>query len=142
MSNKKKKKTLWSLFMDGNFKLYLKEWLLSVFTQYLTSFYSINHFLHLCAWFLILFHLTLRFSWSTYLQMFLSLETLTSTIRTGLPILVELMVLANYVIIFCISNYLTQMVNFPTQIPELWLFSCWLGQSLWSFERCSMGGYP
>ena len=20
-------------------------------------------------------------------------------------------------------------------------YSCWLGQSLWSFERCSMGGY-
>ena len=86
---------------------------------------------------------------------------------------------------FSISNDLTQMVNFPTQIPDcdshspyfrllecflqwlspsccclsfhwlsikfttrcpvslhsLWLFSCWLGPSLWSIDRCSMGGY-
>ena len=97
---------------------------------------------------------------------------------------------------FCISNDLTQMINFPTRIPDydshnpalLYLclssdasicftmafppfgnsdhpivsvfidfssnsqweapflciaydFSCWLGWSSWSFERCSMGGY-
>ena len=47
--------------------------------------------------------------------MFLSLETLTSIIRTGLPILVELIDLVNSVII---SNDLTQMVNFPTRIPD------------------------
>ena len=52
----------------------------------------------------------MRFSWSTYL-LFLSLETLTFIIRTGLPILVELIDLVNSVII---SNDLTQMVNFPT----------------------------
>ena len=46
--------------------------------------------------------------------MFLSLETLTSIIRTGLPILVELIDLVNSVI----SNDLTQMVNFPTRIPD------------------------
>ena len=97
---------------------------------------------------------------------------------------------------FSLSNDLTQMVSFPTQIPDydshspalldsfissdasicsimafpplgnsdhvvvsvsldfpsftmglpnslhfLWLFSCWLGLSLWSLERWSMGGY-
>ena len=47
--------------------------------------------------------------------MFLSLKTLTSIIRTGLPILVELIDLVNSVII---SNDLTQMVNFPTRIPD------------------------
>ena len=47
--------------------------------------------------------------------MFLSLETLMSIIRTGLPILVELIDLVNSVII---SNELTQMVNSPTQIPD------------------------
>ena len=47
--------------------------------------------------------------------MFLSLETLTSIIRTGLPILVELIDLVNFVII---SNDLTQIVNFPMQIPD------------------------
>ena len=36
-------------------------------------------------------------------------------IRTGLPILVELIDLVNSVII---SNDLTQMVNFPTRIPD------------------------
>ena len=49
--------------------------------------------------------------------MFLSLETLTSIIRTGLPILVELIDLVNSYN-FSISNDLTQMVNFPTQIPD------------------------
>ena len=56
----------------------------------------------------------MRFSQSTHLLMFLSLETLTSIIRTGLPILVELIDLVNSVI----SNDLTQMVNFPTRIPD------------------------
>ena len=47
--------------------------------------------------------------------MFLSLETLTSILTTGLPILVEQIDLANSVII---SNDLTLMVNFPTRIPD------------------------
>ena len=38
-----------------------------------------------------------------------------SIIRTGSPILVELIDLVNSVVI---SNDLTQMVNFPTQIPD------------------------
>ena len=48
--------------------------------------------------------------------MCLYLETLTSIMRTGLPILVELIDLANSAKRF--SNNLTQMVNFPTQIPD------------------------
>ena len=55
----------------------------------------------------------MRFSRSIHLQM--SLETLTSITKTGLPILVELIYLVNSVII---SNDLTQMVNFPTRIPD------------------------
>ena len=42
----------------------------------------------------------MRFSHSTHLLMFLSLENLTSIIRTDLPILVELIDLVNPVIIF------------------------------------------
>ena len=57
----------------------------------------------------------MRFSRSTHLLMFLSLETLTSIIRTGVSILVELIDLVNSVII---SNDLTQMVNFPTRVPD------------------------
>ena len=57
----------------------------------------------------------MRFSRSTHLLL-LSLETITSIIRAGLPILVELIDLVN-----CynssISNDLTQ-INFPTRIPE------------------------
>ena len=49
--------------------------------------------------------------------MFLSLETLTSIIRTGLPILVELIDLVNSYN-FSVSNDLTQMVNFLTPIPD------------------------
>ena len=41
-----------------------------------------------------------------------------SIIRTGLPILVELIDAVNSVIIFFISNDLPQMVNFPTLIPD------------------------
>ena len=82
------------------------------------SFSSIDHLLCLCARFLILFHLTyMRFSRSTHLLMYLSLETLTSITRTGLPILVELIDLVNCYH-FSISNDLTQMVNFPTRIPD------------------------
>ena len=29
----------------------------------------------------------------------------------------------------------------PILLYSLWLFSCWLGWSSWSFERCSRGGY-
>ena len=29
----------------------------------------------------------------------------------------------------------------PISWYTLWLFSCWLGCSLWSFEKCSLGGY-
>ena len=47
--------------------------------------------------------------------MFLSLETLKSIIRTSLPILVELIDLGYN---FSSSNDLTQMVNFPTRIPD------------------------
>ena len=58
----------------------------------------------------------MRFSQSTHL-LFLSLETLTSIIRIGLPILVELKDFVNCYN-FSISNDLTQMVNFPTRIPD------------------------
>ena len=60
----------------------------------------------------------MRFSRSTHLLMLLSSENLTSIIRTGLPILVELIDLVNSVNNFSISNDLTQMVNFSTQISD------------------------
>ena len=59
----------------------------------------------------------MRFSRSIHRPMFLSLETLTSIIRTDLPILVELIDLVNSYN-FSILNDLTQMVNFPTWIPD------------------------
>ena len=58
------------------------------------------------------------FSRSTHLLIFLSLETLMSIIKTGLPILVELIDLVNSVITVLISNDLTQMVSFPTRMPD------------------------
>ena len=59
----------------------------------------------------------MRFSQSTHLLMFLFLDTLTSIIRTNLPILVELIDLVNSYN-FSISNNLTQMVNFPSHNPD------------------------
>ena len=54
----------------------------------------------------------MRFSPSTHLLMFLSLETLTSIIRTGLPILVELIHLVNYVITFLSQMTLLRWLTF------------------------------
>ena len=107
------------------FLLNVFDWL--YFTQCLTSFSSINHLLHVCVRFLILFHLTqMRFSRSTHLLMFLYLETLTSIIRTGLPILVELIDLVNSVIIFLsqmtLLRWLTFLLGFQTVILIVLLF--------------------
>ena len=52
------------------------------------------------------------FSRSTHLLMYLSLETLTSIIRTGLPILVELIDLVNSVIIFLSQRTLLRWLTF------------------------------
>ena len=83
------------------------------FTECLTSFSSIDHLLRLCARFLILFHLTqMRFSRSTHLPMFLSLEALTSIIRTGLPVLVELIDLVNSAIILLSQMTLLRWLTF------------------------------
>ena len=49
--------------------------------------------------------------------MCVSLETLTSIIRTGSPFLGELINLVNSYN-FSVSNDLTQMVNLPTWIPD------------------------
>ena len=74
-----------------------------------------------------LFHVTwMRFSQSTHLLMFLSLETLTFIIRTGLPILVELIDLVNSVIIFLsqmtLLRWLTFLLGSQTVILIVLLF--------------------
>ena len=69
----------------------------------------------------------MRFSWSTHLLMFLSLETLTSITRTGLSILVELIDLVNFVIIFLSKMTLLRGLTFlrgsQTVILKVLLFS-------------------
>ena len=102
---------------------YVFDWL--YLTQCLTSFSSIDHLLHLCAQLLILFHLIqMRFSQSTHLQMCLSLETLMSIIRTGLPILLELTNLVNSDIIFLsqMTLWLTSLLGSQTVILKVLLF--------------------
>ena len=54
----------------------------------------------------------MRFSWSTHLLMVLALETLTSIIRLGLPILVELIDLVNSVIFFLFQATLFRWLTF------------------------------
>ena len=105
------------------------DWL--YFTQCLTSLSSIDHLCCLCAVFLILFDLTqMRFFRSTHLLMFLSLETLTFIIRTGLPILVELIDLVNSVIIFLsqmtLLRWLTFLLGSQTVILIVLLFWIYL----------------
>ena len=67
-----------------------------------------------------------EFSRSTHLLMFLSLKTLTSIIKTGLPILVELINLVNSVIIFLsqmtLLRWLTFLLGFQTVILIVLLF--------------------
>ena len=101
----------WGLSLENSGDSYVLDWL--YFAQCLTSFSSVNHLLCLCARFLILFHPTLiRFSQSTHLLMFLSLEILMSIIKTGLPILVELIDLVNFVIIFLSQMTLLRWLAF------------------------------
>ena len=90
---------------------YVFDWL--YFTQCVTSFPSIDHLLCPNARFLILFHLTqMRFYRSTHMLMCLSMETLTSITRTGLPILVELIDLVISVIIFLSQMTLLKWLTF------------------------------
>ena len=168
---------------------------LNWFTQCLTSFSSIDHLLCLCAWFWFYF---IWHKWSSLNQPIYCFvfgdfnaphkDWLIYSGGTDWP--------GELYYNFSISNDLTHMVNFPTQIPDwypqscpfgfisffwcqslfyigflsigelwsccclsfhlifikftmgcpvslhsLWLFLCWLGWSLWSFERCSIGGY-
>ena len=76
--------------------------------------------------------------------MFLSSGTLTFIIRTGLPILVDLIDLMNFVIVFFISNDLTQMGNFPFRIPDCDSHSpALLNLFLSSYASiCSKMGFP
>ena len=60
----------------------------------------------------------MRFSQSTGLLIPLSSEILSPIIRIGLSILLEVINLVNSVMIFFISNDLTQMVNVPTRTPD------------------------
>ena len=85
----------------------------------------------------------MRFSLSTHWLMFLSLETLTSIIRTGLPILVELIDLLNSYN-FSVSNDLTRMVNFPAQIPDFYSHSPALFDLFLSSDAiiCSTMAFP
>ena len=68
----------------------------------------------------------MRFSPSTHLLMFLSLETLTSIIRTGLSIVVELIHLVNCVIIFVsqmtLLSWLTFLLGSQAVILKVVLF--------------------
>ena len=116
--------------------LYLK----NSMDSYLCSFHSMTFF-HSVSYFfliyrspssvlwkvLILFHLTqMRFSQSTHLLMLWSLGTLTSIIRTGLPIRVELIDLVNSVIIFVsqmtLLRWLTFLLGSQTVILIVQLF--------------------
>ena len=68
----------------------------------------------------------MRFSRSFHLPMFLSMETWTSIIRTGLPIVVELINLVNSVIIFLsqmtLLRWLTFLLGSQTVILIVLLF--------------------
>ena len=78
----------------------------------------------------------MRFSRSTHLLMCLSLETLTSIIKTGLPTLVELVDLVNSVIIFLsqttLLRWLTFLLGSQTVILTVLLFWIYFFSSICS----------
>ena len=89
---------------------------LLLFSTGFTSLSVLLLFPRICARFLILFHVTqMRFSRSTHLLIFLSLETLTSIISSTYPGGTDWPGELCYN--FSISNNFTQMVNFTTWIP-------------------------
>ena len=95
--------------------------------RFLTSFSSIDRHL-LFARLLMLFYLTeVRFAQSSHLLMCMSLGTLTSTIRTFWPILVELIDLVNFAIIFVTLRWLTfllgSLIATPLPYPFGFIFS-------------------
>ena len=49
----------------------------------------------------------------------------------------------SYHVVFSVSNWLSRKLKTgcPVSSHSSWLLLYWLGWSLWSFERCSMGGY-
>ena len=111
--------------------IYVFDWL--YFTQCLNSFSSIDHLLHLCARFLILFYLTDEVLSINPSANVLSLETLTSIIRTSLPLLVELIDLVNSVIVFLpqmtLLGWLTFLCGSQTVILIVLLF--WINSFFW-----------
>ena len=101
---------------------YAFNWL--YFTQCLTSFSCINHLLYLCA------QILMRFSRSTHMQTFLSLETLMSIIRTDLPIWMQLIDLVNSTIIFLsqmtLLRWLPSLLGSQTVILTVLVFWIYL----------------
>ena len=90
---------------------------LLLFSTGFTSLSVLLLFPRICARFLILFHVTqMRFSRSTHLLIFLSLETLTSIISSTYPGGTDWP--GELCHNFSISNNFTQMVNLPTWIPN------------------------
>ena len=101
---------------------------------------------HLCFWMDLLHLVSYHFflcrlpSSSVHLLMYLSLKTSTSIKRTVWPILVELIELVNCYN-FYISNDLTQMVSFPTQIHD-WLSVMLFWNYLFLDSICSIIVFP
>ena len=85
----------------------------------------------------------MRFSRSTHLLMFLFLETLMSIIRTGFPILVELINLVNSVIIFLSQMTLLRWLTFLLGSQIVILITLLLDLFLTSDASiCSMMAFP
>ena len=85
----------------------------------------------------------MRFSRSTHLLICLFLETLTSIIRTGLPILVELINLVNSVIIFLsqtnLLTWLTFRLGYQTDSQRPPLLDLFLSSDV---SICSTNAFP
>ena len=99
---------IWDLSLENSVDSYLcfQLALLHSVSYFFTLYWSTSS--SLCM----IFYSISIFSQSTHLLIFLSLETLMSIIRTGLPILVELINLVNSVIIFLFQMTLLRWLTF------------------------------
>ena len=117
-----------NVFFFGDFNVHHKDWL--------TYSGWTDRFGELCY----------NFSISNDLTQMINFPTRSQTmILIVLPFWIYLFFLLLVFVLCCCLSFHWLSIIFTTGCPVsmhcLWLLSCWLEWSSWSFERCSMGGY-
>ena len=124
-------------FVFGDFNVHYRDWVIySDGTDRSGELYY-NFYNLLC------YNQMTLFRWLTFL---LGSQTVILTVLLFWIYLFLMMLFAvQWLSLHCLSFHWLSIIcttGCPISLHCLWLFLCWLGHSLWSFETCSMGGYP